>query len=71
MANDPGGVTPDDRPRTRRAWKRVAIVVVAAFAAVFVAQHREDVPEAWTVVRTASVWWRTGQLSLGRLVNTG
>jgi uncharacterized protein (TIRG00374 family) len=75
MADDltVGTGAPIDRSRPRRVWKRVAIVVVVAFAAVFVAQHHEDVPEAWRVVRTASVWWLAlaAALTAAWLVNFG
>jgi uncharacterized protein (TIRG00374 family) len=73
MANDLGVVAPVDRSHTLRVWKRVAVGVVVAFAAAFVAQHHEDVPEAWRVVRTASVWWLAAAavLTAAWLVNFG
>jgi uncharacterized protein (TIRG00374 family) len=54
-------------------WKRVAIVVIVAFAAAFVVQHHEDVPEAWKVVRTADGWWLAlaALLTAAWLVNFG
>jgi uncharacterized protein (TIRG00374 family) len=75
MASDltVGVDTTIDRSRSRRVWKRAAIVVVLVFAAVFVVQHHEEVPEAWKVVRTADGWWLTlaAVLTVAWLVNFG
>src|SRR5882762_5119269 len=59
--------------RLSRAWRRAALVVVAVFAAVFVAQHHEDVPDAWEYVRAAGRWWLAlaAGLTATWLVNLG
>jgi uncharacterized protein (TIRG00374 family) len=73
MANDAASGASVDRSRVRRLWKRVALGIVAVFAAVFVVQHHEDIPDAWSVMRTASPSWLTlaALFAVAWLVNYG
>ena len=75
MANDVpvDVVVATDSSPSRRVWRRVAIGVVLVFAAAFVVQHRQDVPDAWRVVRHSSPAWLglAAVLTVAWLLNLG